>query len=413
MYIKEKIKQLNFNKITPIQAKVFANIDNAKHIVGLAPTGTGKTHAYLLPIFAKLDFDLFEVQAIIVVPTNELVIQIEQMITAFETDLILKTYYGSKDKKKESAWLEKKQPQVVVATPAQLLDYVVNQQALRIQNAKYVVLDEADMFFDDAFIGELDQILSITKRAKLLLFSATLTKAMHPFIKAYFGDFLLIDTSKEHKLKIEYQLVDLKSKDRLEALIQIVEDLNPYLCFIFVSKKENQKEVFDALHSANYEVLSFSSEVGVKHRKRLIEDIHALKYQFVVTSDLTARGLDFKISHIINFDLPHHLEFFFHRSGRTGRMYDSGIVITLAQTKDKHKIEKLEKRGIVFRKFVLTPQGMKQKMIKMTVRDESMIEATKAIPKAKKVSPNHKKKNKQAILKKAKQIRRKKYADYR
>ncbi|MFA7589517.1 MAG: hypothetical protein WCY22_04085, partial [Acholeplasmataceae bacterium] len=101
------------------------------------------------------------------------------------------------------------------------------------------------------------------------------------------------------------------------------------------------------------------------------------------------------------------------RSGRTGRMYDSGIVITLAQTKDKHKIEKLEKRGIVFRKFVLTPQGMKQKMIKMTVRDESMIEATKAIPKAKKVSPNHKKKNKQAILKKAKQIRRKKYADYR
>ena len=402
MYIKQKLEQLGFEKTTPIQDGVFKHIESKKHLVGLAPTGTGKTHAYLLPILQHINRNLHEVQVVILVPTNELVNQVEKMLDDIDQDIKVKSYIGSSDKKRETDWLKKYQPQIVIATPKRLHEFVVELNLLKIQTTRYFVMDEADMMFDYDFLSMIDPLLQAMPHAKYMLFSATIASNMEPFIKTYFGQFDLIDTTKKHELDIEYQLFNIKYQARLDALREVIKHINPYLCFIFVSKKENQEAVYEALAQDGLNVVSLSSSIGVKKRNKLIDDIKNLKFQYVVTSDLAARGLDFKISHVIHYDLPHMLEFFMHRSGRTGRMYDSGIVITFMTVDDHRKIEKLKQKGIPFVNYQLSDKGISKVVVKRKGLSEKEVEAIRKIKKPKKVSPNYKKKNKIRI-KKAKQ----------
>ena len=410
MYIKEKLEKLGFKRTTPIQDGVFDAIDHKKHLVGLAPTGTGKTHAYLLPILERLDVNLKKTQAVILVPTNELVVQVNQMLMLTDDRFNVKAYEASKDKQKDVAWLKKAQPQIVITTPNRLKYLTVDEQALNIKDAKYLVLDEADMMFDEEFMGWIDGIISIMSDAKYLLFSATITKPMEPFIKAYFGSYDFIDTTKAHELDIEYQLINIKHQDRLESLKKVIKHINPYVCLIFVSKKENQDLVFESLYELGLNVVNFKSSLGIKRRKQIIDEVKNLKYQYVVTSDLAARGLDFKVSHVIHYDLPHHLEFFMHRSGRTGRMNDSGVVITFLNVDDHRRIEKLRKL-VDFKEFQLTPDGLIEKVSKKRPLSEAEKQAIKSIKKPKKVKPNYKKKNKQQVSKAKKQARRRELYD--
>ncbi len=406
MTIKEMLKQLGYDEITPIQKGVFDVFLHAKHLVGLAPTGTGKTHAYLLPILANIDKSLHQVQAVITVPTNELVHQVANMLNDADDEVIVKAYYAGNDKQKELNWLAKHQPQIVIATPARLIEYAIVQYVLNIHTAKYFVLDEADMMFDESFMTMIDRILPQFKTTKLMLFSATITKAMEPFIKTYFGIYDFIDTTSSHELNIDYQLINIKHRDRLDALLAVLKHINPYLGLIFVSKKDDQEKVFQAIHEAGYLVVSYNGSLGVKRRKQILEDIHALKYQYVVTSDVTARGIDFDASHVIHFDLPYHLEFFFHRSGRTGRMYKHGVVITFLDVNDHRKVEKLRQK-IDFTDYTLTGQDLaKKKVAQKNLTDEER-QAIRKIKKPKKVKPNYKKKNKLAVKKALKDTRRK------
>ncbi|AUD64693.1 hypothetical protein BK011_03005 [Tenericutes bacterium MZ-XQ] len=410
MYIKEKLENLGFKTTTPIQDGVFAAIDHKKHLVGLAPTGTGKTHAYLLPILERLDVNLKKTQVVILVPTNELVVQVHQMLMLTDDRFTVKAYEASRDKQKDVEWLRKAQPQIVIATPNRLKYLTVDEQALSIKDAKYLVLDEADMMFDEEFMGWIDGIIAMMNNAKYLLFSATITKQMEPFIRAYFGTYDLIDTSKSHELDIEYQLINIKHQDRLESLKKVIKHINPYVCFIFVSKKENQDLVYESLYELGLNVVNFQSSLGIKRRKQIIDEIKHMKYQYVVTSDLAARGLDFKISHVIHFDLPHHLEFFMHRSGRTGRMYDSGIVITFLNVDDHRRIDKLRKL-VDFKEYQLTPEGLIEKVSKKRPLSEAEKNAIKSVKKPKKVKPNYKKKNKEQVTKAKKQARRRELYD--
>jgi ATP-dependent RNA helicase CshB len=411
MTIQAMLTKLKYQEITPIQQGVFKAFKSPKHLVGLAPTGTGKTHAYLLPILSAIDPKKMFVQAMIIVPTNELVVQVERMLVEADDSFVVKTYYGGTNKMREQEWLRKHQPQIVITTPEQLISYVYEMKLLAIHQASYVVFDEADMMFDEAFLSMIDQILPAVHKAKYFLFSATLNPSMEPFINAYFGSYDYIDTTKKHNLKITYKLINIKYQQRMDALVELIKHINPYLGFIFVSKKENQDEVYQKMLEEGKSVCNLNASLGVKKRTKLIEDIQALKYQYVVTSDLAARGLDFKISHVIHYDLPHFLEFYMHRSGRTGRMHDSGEVITFMTVDDHRRIDKLREKGIVFEAYQLTSSGLKKVQERKKFVSEEEIQAVKKIKKPKKVSPNYKKKNAQAIKKAKQEIRRKNYAN--
>jgi ATP-dependent RNA helicase CshB len=405
MYIKEKLKQLGYETTTPIQEGVFTHIDHKKHLVGLAPTGTGKTHAYLLPILERINLEQQEIQAIIIVPTNELVIQVHQMLVEIDDRFIVKAYYGGSDKQREISWLKKAQPHIVIATPNRLKLFAIDEQVLKFKKTKYFVLDEADMMFDEDFMSFIDQVLPMLLQAKIMLFSATITGQMEPFIQSYFGQYDIIDTTKDHDLDIEYQLINIKYQDRLESLKKVIKHINPFTCFIFVSKKENLDIVYESLHEMGLNVISFKSSLGVKRRKQVIEEIKAHKYQYVVTSDLGARGLDFEISHVIHFDLPHHLEFFMHRSGRTGRMHRSGKVITFLSVHDHRKVEKLRKL-VDFKEYIITNEGLIKKQRKTKTISDAEKQAIKSIKKPGRVKPNYKKKNKKQVQTAKKQARR-------
>jgi len=393
------LKNLNYQKLTPIQEAVIKQFGSHKNLVGIAPTGTGKTHAYLIPLVANLKLTK-DVEALILVPTNELVIQVREMLKPLDENISVKAYHFKTDKQRESQWLKNKQPNVVISTPERLIE--MRKNGLNINHLKYLILDEADMMFDQDFLTLIDQIISGLDHTKFLLFSASINENMYTFIKSYFGNYDLIDTTDEHELKITHKLIKVNETDRFKNLEKLTNILNPYLALIFVSRKEEQEEVYSKLLDSGLNVALLSGKMSQHKRKQVISEIHDLKYQWVVASDLAARGIDFDASLVINYNLPYQLEFFKHRSGRTGRMEKSGEVITLVTNDERHKVTRLIEMGFNLEEYRLTSDSLVKHEKKERKLTKKEVEAIKSIPKPKKVKPNYKKKNKK-LIKAAKQ----------
>ncbi|WP_342386408.1 DEAD/DEAH box helicase [Candidatus Phytoplasma asteris] len=357
-YIKKKILQLQFQTLTPIQKEVFSQFEKPGNLVGIAPTGTGKTHAYLLPILSKIDFQKPFTQAIILVPTNDLVFQVWEMFKQIEKTNFTKILYGGMDKQKAIATFEKKQPPLIIATPDKLLEYAFKLKKINLKYVSYLVLDEADMMFDEVFLTSLDPLINHLK-AKILLFSATITEQLKPFINRYFGKSTFIDVYKQSNLNRTFYLLETTTS-RMQTLIHLTKVLNPYLALVFVNEKKEQELVFQTLQNDSLKLLNYNSALSVKQRKQSLKAIHKLKYQYVIASDLAARGIDFDASCVIHYNLPSHLEFFFHRSGRTSRMGKKGEIIVLYDPQDikqKDKINKLIQLGITFHQASLNKDG--------------------------------------------------------
>ncbi|WP_035344685.1 DEAD/DEAH box helicase [Haploplasma modicum] len=413
MVKQELLDKLKFKKLTPIQEMVIKNFNNNNNLVGVAPTGTGKTHAYLLPLVSNIDSTKKELQAVILVPTNELINQVREMLEPLlEDDLKVRIYNYKTDKKKEEEWLLNNTPHLVIATPSKLIE--MRALGLNLNNLKYLVLDEADMMFDELFLGEIDKIIKNLTKTKYLLFSASISETMYSFIKQYFGNYDLIDSSKLHELNISHRLIKIQPENRLDNLEKLVKVLNPYLAIIFVSKKENQAEIYQKMLKDNYNVVLLSGNLTQHQRKNILRDIHSLKYQYIIASDLVARGIDFDASHIINYDLPYKLEFFKHRSGRTGRMEKEGIVITFATNDERNKITRLREMGFDFVDYRITSSEIvkvkKEQTNKLTKNE---VDAIKKIAKPNKVKPNYKKKNKDKVKKALRSERYEKYGKNR
>ena len=399
--IELKIQALGFKEYTEIQIAVFDAFDKYNRIIGLAPTGTGKTHAYLLPMVNQINKELKEVQGVICVPTNDLVIQVEKMIKDLELDIDVKAYYQGKDRNKDLESLRKRQPQLVIATPGKLQDYAIKENALKIYTTKAIILDEADMMFDLDFITTLDPVFQAIPSSKILMFSATLPEGLNSWVRKYFGNAFIIDLKDPSKLQIEHALIQTQHETRNTVLKDLVKSINPYLCLVFVSRNDDIEAVFNVLQEEGLKVTMLSSKVPLRQRKSLIEEIKALKYQYVVSSDIAARGIDIDgISHIINYDLPFELDFYIHRSGRTGRMGKTGVVYSLVTKENSRKIDTLKKKNITFTKYNIRNNELIkiERKIKNGISEDELKEIRK-IKKPTKVTPNYKKKNKEKIKK--------------
>ncbi|MBS2126283.1 DEAD/DEAH box helicase ['Fragaria x ananassa' phyllody phytoplasma] len=372
-YIQKKIIQLRFKTLTPIQKEVFAQFSKSGNLVGVAPTGTGKTHAYLLPLLSQIDFKKSFLQAIILVPTNDLVFQVWEMLKKVEKNIFTKILYGGMDKQKALAQFSKKQPSLVIATPEKFLEYAFKLHKINLKHVSYLVLDEADMMFDQAFLTSLEPLVNHLK-AKILLFSATITLAMKPFINRYFGKANFIDVGHQNTSKCVFFLLKASVANRLQTLMHLTKVLNPYLALIFVNNKKEQELIFQTLCYDHLKLLNFNASSPVKQRKQELKAIHKLKYQYVVASDLASRGIDFDASCVIHYNLPSHLEFFHHRSGRTARMGKKGEVIVLYDpydVKEKDKIKKLTQMGIVFHNASLSHEGFLRNDQKSMMKDDT------------------------------------------
>ena len=354
-YIQEALIDLNFVEATEVQEKLIPIVLAGRDLVGESKTGSGKTHTFLLPIFQKMNEDVENVQAVITAPSRELATQIyqaaRQIATFSDKEIRVAHYVGGTDKNRQIGKLAFSQPHIVIGTPGRIYD-LVKSGDLAIHKANTFVVDEADMTLDMGFLETVDKIASsLPKELQFLVFSATIPQKLQPFLKKYLSNPVIeqIKTKTVISDTIENWLISTKGQDKNAQIYQITQLLQPYLAMIFVNTKTRADELHSYLTAQGLKVAKIHGDVPPRERKRIMNQVKNLEFEYIVATDLAARGIDIEgISHVINDAIPQDLSFFVHRVGRTGRNGLPGTAITLYQPSDDSDIRELEKLGIQF-----------------------------------------------------------------
>ncbi|MGT2666637.1 DEAD/DEAH box helicase [Streptococcus rifensis] len=419
-YINVALEELRFEQATEVQEKLIPVVLSGRDLVGESKTGSGKTHTFLLPIFEKLDEELAQVQAVITAPSRELATQIYQaarQIAQFsETEIRVANYVGGTDKTRQIDKLATSQPHIVIGTPGRIYD-LVKSGDLAIHKAKTFVVDEADMTLDLGFLNEVDKIAgSLPKDLQFLVFSATIPQKLQPFLKKYLSNPVIeqIKTKTVISDTIDNWLISTKGRDKNAQILELTKLMQPYLAMIFVNTKTRADELHSYLVANGLRVAKIHGDIPPRERKRIMNQVKNLDFEYIVATDLAARGIDIEgVSHVINDAIPQDLSFFVHRVGRTGRNGLSGTAITLYQPSDDADIRELEKLGISFVPKVVKDgefqdtydrdrRANREKTVKKL--DNEMIGLVKK--KKKKIKPGYKKKIGWKIEEKRKRERR-------
>ena len=422
-FIIESVKELGFFEPTEIQERLIPTVLKGDSVIGQSQTGTGKTHAYLLPMIQKVNPYKEAVQAIITAPTRELAAQIYQEVLKItknsEEEIAVRLYIGGTDKQRTIEKL-KHQPHIVVGTPGRIND-LVKEQALFVHSAPILIIDEADLMLEMGFLEDVDQIASrMAEALQMLVFSATIPEKLKPFLKKYMENpkYIQVEPKQVTAAKIEHYLLPARHRNKLELVFQALETFNPYLAIVFTNTKKKADEVADRLMGKGLKVGRIHGGLSPRERKQMMKQILDLDYQYIVATDLAARGIDIQgISHVINYELPSDLDFYIHRVGRTARAGYSGIALTIYEDRDEDALNKLENKGIEFRhcdlhdhEWVDLGDRNKRNKRKRQV-NEIDLKAKSIIKKPKKVKPGYKKKLQQeteSFKNRAKRMQRKK-----
>lgn len=354
-FIDAALKEIGFKEPTEVQARLIPLILKRRSVVGQSQTGSGKTHTFLLPIFQTIDPELTEVQAVITTPSRELAYQIydaaKQIAKHSEKEILVHNYVGGTDKQRQIEKLEHRQPQIVIGTPGRVLD-LMKSQALDVHNASVLVVDEADMTLDLGFLKETAAIASaMPKELQMMVFSATIPDKLKPFLRKYMTDPIVEVVENKNVISptIDNWLISTKGRDRNQLIYQLLTMGQPYLALVFANTKERVDDLTRYLRSQGLRVAKIHGGIPPRERKRTMREIQNMEYQFVVATDLAARGIDIEgVSQVINDDIPEDLEFFIHRVGRTGRNGMEGTAITLYAPSEDKMIAELENLGISF-----------------------------------------------------------------
>lgn len=353
-FLIEALREKKIERPTEIQERLILAIKNGKDCIGQSQTGTGKTYAFLLPILDRIDITKQETQAVITAPTRELAAQLYEEVLSlvkFATERIsTMLVVGGTDRLRTMDKLRQK-PHIVVGTPGRIADMVENN-ALNPIHVDMFVVDEADQMLDMGFIEEVDKAAGrMREDLQMMVFSATIPEKLKPFLSKYLNNprHVQVQPKAATPRMISHWLVPDRDRDRKEILVQICQFINPFLAIIFTNKKETADEVFERLLEEGLNVDVIHGDISPRDRKKVMKKLQNAEVQYLVATDLVARGIDVVgISHIINFELPTELEYYIHRVGRTARAGWDGQAITLIGREDQNKIDKLEKQGISF-----------------------------------------------------------------
>ena len=407
--ILEYIKLCGFNEPSKIQEKVIPKALLGKDIIGLSATGSGKTHSYLLPILNMIDKDNDNVQAVITAPTRELALQIYNManlITKIDDSYRIKLFIGGKDKQKDINQLSKEQPHIAIGTPGRIKDLFLNEAVLRLDKAKILVIDEADMTLEYGFLDEIDAFAGrMSENLQMLSFSATMPDQLKPFIKKYMHHPLTIKVEDDEKFSpnIKHILVPCYHHTYSETILSMLNGIQPYICLIFANTREEVGEIANELRLSGISVTEIHGGLTSRQRKQAMKVIESGEAKYVVATDLAARGIDIgEISHVISCGFPDELEFYIHRSGRASRAGAKGICYALYKKSDDASIRALKRQGIKFdhKRYRntgwqdLKPYGAKKVSNNVEISKEISKLNTK---KKTKVKPGYKKKREKEI----------------
>ncbi|MES2266095.1 MAG: DEAD/DEAH box helicase [Bacteroidota bacterium] len=346
------IADAGYTEATPIQQKAIPPIMNGQDVMGIAQTGTGKTAAYVLPILMKLKYAQGEnPRALIVSPTRELAMQIEENIRAFaaNTDLRVVVLYGGIGPKTQIENLNKG-VDIIVATPGRFLDtYIAGHIVTKTINT--LVLDEADKMMDMGFMPQINRILEVVPvKRQNLLFSATMSEKIQELSHNFLEFPTVIEvtpqaTTAETVDQQLYHVPNVKTKiNLLKTLLDKEGDIKKLM--IFCKTRVAAEDVYKFLlrKFGEKEVKVLHANKGQNTRINSINSFKNDEVKILVATDVASRGIDVSdVSHVINFDVPVVIEDYVHRIGRTGRAYNSGVAITFAVPSEEYYINKIQK----------------------------------------------------------------------
>lgn len=341
------IAAVGYESPTGIQAATIPALMAGSDVVGLAQTGTGKTAAFALPILSKIDTTSKATQALVLAPTRELALQVAEAFSRYGAlrNLTVLPIYGGASYGVQLAGL-RRGAQVVVGTPGRVIDHL-ERGTLDLSRVDYLVLDEADEMLTMGFAEEVDRILSETPEYKqVALFSATMPPAIRKITTKYLHDPLEV-TSKAKTAtaeNISQRYIQVAGPRKMDALTRVLE-VEPFEAMIvFVRTKQATEEVAERLRARGFSAAAINGDIPQGQRERTIAALKDGSIDILVATDVAARGLDVeRISHVLNYDIPHDTESYVHRIGRTGRAGRSGSALLFVSPRERHLLKAIEK----------------------------------------------------------------------
>ncbi|MDQ7918172.1 DEAD/DEAH box helicase [Mesonia sp. MT50] len=322
------LEKLNIHVLNPMQEEAVSVIETSKNTILLSPTGTGKTLAFLLPLLNVLDRKSPEVQALILVPSRELAIQIEQVVRSMGSGYKVNAVYGGRPISKDKTEL-KHNPAILIGTPGRILDHF-NSDRFSKTSIKTLILDEFDKSLEDGFEDEMKGIISqLPSLKKRILTSATQVIAVPKFVQL--DKPKTINYLKEKaSSKLALKTVVSPDKNKLKTLLELLEHIGHEPGIIFCNLKESIAQVSSFLERNNVNHACFSGGMEQKDRERALIKFRNGTCQVLIATDLAARGIDIpEMKYIIHYELPRHEEEFTHRNGRTARVNSKGTAYVL------------------------------------------------------------------------------------
>jgi ATP-dependent RNA helicase DeaD len=331
---------------TPIQARAIPALLAGRDVIGQARTGSGKTLAFVLPLLERVDPDIRAIQALVLVPTRELAIQVGSVIAPLAATRRLRhtLLYGGRSLAPEQRALHT--AQIVVGTPGRTLDHL-RQSNLALTHLSLFVLDEADEMLDRGFAPDVERILGYAPRARqTALFSATLPAWVAGIAARHVRDAVTIEVDADMPAppEIEHIVYDVDAATKLDALRTLLDRRGDEAVIVFGRTKHGVKKLAQRLEALGYPAAALQGNLSQNARERVMASFRSGSVPILLATNVAARGLDVpEVGQVINYELPESAEWFTHRVGRTGRMGRAGQAITLLSSEDRVKWRQFEK----------------------------------------------------------------------
>jgi len=341
------IAEIGYQTPSPIQAQAIPIVLSGADVVGQAQTGTGKTAAFMLPILEKIDSTNKNVQALVLCPTRELAVQVHDEAKKFaknDRNIQILSIYGGQSYDPQIRAL-KKGVQIVVGTPGRVMDHM-NRGTLKLHDLMFMVLDEADEMLNMGFKDDIEKILVDTPESRqTVLFSATMPSEILRIARTHQNNPEVIKIAKKElsNQQIEQFYVEVKSRDRMQAMIRIIDARGINSSIVFTNTKREVDELVSKLQSEGYVAEGLHGDLKQVQRDRVMHAFRQKKVNILVATDIAARGIDVNnIEAVFNFDIPLNEENYVHRIGRTGRAGETGISVTFVFGRDMFKLRRIE-----------------------------------------------------------------------
>ncbi len=354
---------LGYTHTTPVQAATLPRAMQGESLIVRYQTGSGKTHAFLIPIFSALK-PHGGLQTIVVSPTRELAMQTfvfaKALNEALGNPFKIVVLQGGFDKQRDGEKLNA-EPDLLFITPGRMMDidrFIKKDSLAKIKN---IVLDEADMLMDPSFIQSTLTVLSLLTKPQILVFSASMAAPLLNRLAKYFRPDSIIEPKEKtiNPTGVRHALIDIKHQDPIQAIIDFIDITKPYFLLVFASRVQRVVSLATSLSARNLKVASLHGELQARERRHLLKRVQEGEFQIVIASDIASRGMDLpNVSDVLSVDLPQDLDYYFHRAGRAGRFKNDGQSYVFYNSHEEDSLARLKQRGVHFQLLALKNKQM-------------------------------------------------------